>query len=47
MRIVLGGLAARRRGPTAERPRNVDLGFEYFDTDLGRMVYRLEGGWSE
>lgn len=40
-------LAARRRGPTAERPRNVDLGFEYFDTDLGRMVYRLEGGWSE
>ena len=40
--------AARRRGPTAERPTSrTDLGFGYFDTDLNRMVWRTETGWSE
>ena len=24
-----------------------DLGFGYFDTDLNRMVWRTESGWSE
>ena len=41
-------LAARRRGPTSERPTScTDLGFGYFDTDLNRMVWRTETGWSE
>ncbi len=40
--------AARRRGPTADRPTSMtDLGFGYFDTDLNRMVWRTETGWSE
>ena len=40
--------AARRRGPTANRPTSMtDLGFGYFDTDLNRMVWRTEAGWSE
>ena len=41
-------LAARRRGPTSGRPTSMtDLGFGYFDTDLNRMVWRTESGWSE
>ena len=41
-------LAARRRGPTADRPTSMtDLGFGYFDTDLNKMVWRTEVGWSE
>jgi len=41
-------LAARRRGPTSERPTSMtDLGFGYFDTNLNRMVWRTESGWSE
>ena len=41
-------LAARRRGPTADRQTSMtDLGFGYFDTDLNRMVWRTESGWSE
>jgi len=24
-----------------------DLGFGYFDTDLNRMVWRTEAGWSD
>lgn len=40
--------AARRRGPTSGRPTSMtDLGFGYFDTDLNRMVWRTETGWSE
>ena len=40
--------AARRRGPTADRPTSMtDLGFGYFDTDLNRIVWRTEAGWSE
>ena len=39
---------ARRRGPTADRPTSMtDLGFGYFDTDLNRIVWRTEAGWSE
>ena len=40
--------SARRRGPTSARPTSrTDLGFGYFDTDLNRMVWRTESGWSE
>ena len=41
-------LIARKTGTTAQRPTHlVDLGFPYFDTDLGRTVYRTREGWSE
>lgn len=40
--------AVLRRGPTSRRPTSqTDLGFGYFDTDLNRMVWRTETGWSE
>ena len=40
--------AAPRRGPTSARPTTqTDLGFGYFDTDLNKMVWRTEIGWSE
>ncbi len=41
-------LIARKTGPTSMRPTNlVDIGFQYFDTDLGEMVYRTRTGWSD
>ncbi len=41
-------MIAPKTGPTSMRPTNlVDLGYPYFDTDLGRMVYRTRTGWSE
>ena len=41
-------LIARKTGPTSLRPTNlVDIGFPYFDTDLGKMVYRTRTGWSD
>ena len=33
---------------TSKRPTSrTDLGFGYFDTDINRMVWRKETGWSE
>ena len=41
-------LIARKTGPTSMRPTKlVDIGFQYFDTDLGEMVYRTRTGWSD
>ncbi|MBR1926184.1 MAG: hypothetical protein IJ840_00255 [Bacteroidales bacterium] len=41
-------MIAPKTGPTEARPTKlVDIGFPYFDTDLGRMVYRTRTGWSE
>lgn len=35
--IILG--AVRKRGTTTQRPANVDVGFDYFDTTLGKPIY--------
>ena len=41
-------MIARKTGTTAQRPTKlVDIGYPYFDTDLGKTVYRTRDGWSD
>ena len=35
--IIIG--AAKKQGTTAQRPTNVDVGFDYFDATLGKPIY--------
>ena len=35
----------KRYGSSSERPTNVPIGFEYFDTTLGRPIWFTGSGW--
>jgi len=45
--FAVGALPPRSLSWPSKRLAITDLGFGYFDTDLNRMVWRTETGWSE